>query len=122
MNFVFDVSHYVEFELFDFLNFNFFMSNLFKNSFHLQRINIFKLRRNEHTSYPDYMQVSDFFVFLTIFEISVFKRYSKKKCLIITSEIRKNLDHPINHPSSESRSNFMSTQAAIEINCLFHPS
>lgn len=91
------------------------MSYFFVNSLHLQRVNVFEFRGNEHGCDSDHVKVTDFHSFLTELEKPILERNSEEKCLIVTSEVGEHLNHPVDHSGSQSRSYFVAAQAVVNI-------
>ena len=89
------------------------MCDLLEHHLHFQRVNVLVFRCDEHACNSDYMQITDLPCFLLIFEVSVDEAYSEEECLVVTLEVGKHLDHPVNHSRTQCWRDFMSHEAII---------
>ena len=59
------------------------------------------------------MQITDFSCFLLVLEVSVDKAHSEEECLVVTLEVSKHLDHPVDHSRTQCWRDFVSHEAVI---------
>ena len=86
------------------------MSYFLEDLLHFQRLNIFKLGRDKHRSDSHNMQVTNLDRIGAHPEETVQKTDSQEESLVVTLEISEHLDHPVDHPCSETLCDFVSIQ------------
>lgn len=64
------------------------------------------------------MEVANYFFVRAIFKISIKKRYSNEKCLVVTFKVGQDLYHPVDHSSSQGIVDIMPLQAISTIKVL----
>lgn len=59
------------------------------------------------------MQITDFSCVLLVFEVSVDEANSEEECLVVTFEVGKYLDHPVDHSGTQGWRNFVSHEGIV---------
>ena len=77
------------------------MTDLFKDGFHFEWINVFVFAGQKHRSYSGNMEVTHLESFGAILEVSVHYTYCKEKGEVVALKVGKDFNHPIDHSSSE---------------------
>jgi len=101
--------HNFKLEGLDLFDLQFLVSYLFEYRFHLEWVDVFELGSHEHGSDADDVKVADFHLLLSELEVAVLKRHCKEESLVITPEVGKYLNHPVNHASTKSRRDLVAT-------------
>ena len=59
------------------------------------------------------MQITDLSCFLLVLEVPVNEAHSEEECLVVTLEVGKHLDHPVDHSGTQGWRDFVSHEAII---------
>ena len=78
------------------------MCYLFENSFHLKRINVFKLGSNKHAGDSSDMELTEHLLLRREFKVPVHKTHCQEESLVITLEVSEHLDHPVYHSCAQA--------------------
>ena len=89
------------------------MRNLFEHHLHFQRVNVLILRGNEHTCNSNDVQITYLSCVLLILEVSVDEAHSEEEGLVVTFEVGKYLDHPVDHSGTQCWRDFVSHEGIV---------
>ena len=103
----------VKLKCFDVLDCKLLVRDLLIHHLHFQRVNVLILGCNEHTCNSNDVQITDFPCVLLVLEVSVDEAHSEEECLVVTFEVGKHLDHPVDHSGTQCWRDFVSHEGIV---------
>lgn len=112
-NLVVNCLEVVQFERFDFLLGDLLVGNLLEDHLHLERIDIFVLRRDKHRRHAHYVQVSDLLRARLALKVPVQQTDGQEERLVLALEVSQHLDHPVDHAGAQSWRDFVTPETVV---------